>query len=166
MARFDGTDDEMGSVNPSALTAAHLFAVVKMDSNTPASGKSGLWNLGNTGGTVYPNPGTPTQIVTDTLRGTQRTFSKSGIDVAQWRVIEVTSNSGGWEFKLDGTSLDSTAGNFNIGAFQSIGRSGPFDSNYLDGDMAGLYLCSAILGSTDRTNMINYLNSEFGTSAS
>lgn len=167
VARFDGTDDDMSSVNPTALTAVHFFAVIKMDSNTPAAGKSGLWSFGQAGGAAYPLNSPATDIGCDSFRTSSQQFSKSGIDVSQWRVLEIISTSGEWTFKLDGTQLTTTAGAFahQSSGFIRLGRSGPFDGNYLDGDLAGMYICSAKL-TTDRTAMINYLNSRFGLSAS
>lgn len=170
VARFDGSDDVMGSVDPTALTAVHMFVVIKMDSNTPAAGKGGQWSFGNVGGSQYPDAASPTNIASDAFRSTLRSFSKSGIDVAQWRVVEIVSvqSTLEWTFRLDGTVLDTVTGGFvhQSSGFISLGRSGPFDSNWLDGDVAGMYMCGGKLSTPDRGGMINYLNSRFGLSAS
>lgn len=169
VARFDGTDDEMTGANPTALTAVHFFAVIKMVSNTPASGKSGTWSFG-TSSNAYPITATPTQISCDSFRNAAHSFSKSGIDVAQWRVVEVVSvqSSGNWIYRLDGTELINHTATFahQSSGFIRVGRDGPFGSNWLDGDLAGMYICSAELSSGNRTSMINYLNTRFGLSAS
>lgn len=169
IARFDGSDDEMVSVNPTALTAVHFFAVIRMDSNTPALGKSGTWSFGISSN-AYPITDTPTQISCDSFRNAAHSFSKSGIDVAQWRVVEIVSvqSSGKWIYRLDGTELVNQTTTFahQSSGFIRVGRDGPFGSNWLDGDVAGMYICSAELSSGDRTAMINHLNSRFGLSAS
>lgn len=165
IARFDGTDDEMSSVNPTALTAVHLFAVVKMDSNTPAAGKSGLWSFGTVGNS-YPKSDVPTDISNDSFRGSSPSFSKLGIDVSQWRVVEIVATSSEWTFKLDGTVLktDGTALSHQVAAFIRLGRDGPSGLNYMDGDFAGMYLMSAKLSSGERASMVDYLNSRFALS--
>lgn len=167
IARFDGSSDRMISVNPTALTAVHIFAVVKLDSNTPSSSTSGLWSLGSGADTEYPQIGTQTQIRSTDARGNAVDFSKSGIDLSNWRVVEVVSTSSEWTFSLDGTQIGSSSANFSwqAASFIRLGSSSPFDNNFLDGDLAGMYICSAKL-SADRAAMIDYLNSRFGLSAS
>lgn len=167
VARFDGTDDEMQDVNPTALTAVHLLAVIKIDNDPPAAGKSGLWSFGSGAASEYPSS-VPTNIGETAFRTASFSFSKSGISLAAWRVIEIVSTSSEWNFKLDGTQIGSTTASFGhqSSGFIRLGRSSPFESNWLDGDLAGLYLMSAKLSAGNRTAMINYLNSRFGLSAS
>lgn len=157
----------MQSVDPTALTAVHFFAVIKMDSNTPASGKNATWSFG-TIGNEYPMNSPATDIRADAFRTAVRQFSKAGIDVAQWRVLEIVSTSSEWSFLLDGTQLDSVAGAFahQTAGFIRLGRDGPFSGNFMDGDLAGMYIFSAKLGTSDRESMIDYLNARFGLSAS
>ena len=167
VARWDGTDDEMANVDPTALTAVHLFAVVKMDSNTPAAGKSGLWSFGTVGNS-YPLNSPNTDITNDSFRNSSLQFSKSGIDVAQWRVIEIISTATEWTFKLDGTQLHTTGTTtftHQAAGFIRLGRDGPFGGNYLDGDLAGMYIFSAKL-TTTRADIIGYINNRFGLSSS
>jgi len=166
IARFDGSNDEMSDVAVTGLTAAHLSIVVKIDNDPPAGGKSGLWLFADAASS-YPRTDVTTQIRDASFRGSSfQDFSKSGIDLAQWRVVEVVSTSSQWIYSIDGTVLASIAGSFGNPTVNCIlGRAGAFVNNWLDGDVAGLYICSAKL-TTDRAAMIGYLNSRFGLSAS
>lgn len=165
VARFDGIDDEMQSVDPTALTAIHFFAVLRIVDETPVASKSANWSLGLIGN-AYPKPDAPTLIRDGTFRNAVQEFSKLGVDLTQWRVVEVISTATEWTFKLDGTELATSGGAFahQSAGFIRLGRTDPFNAAFLDGDLAGMYICSAKL-TTARTAMINYLNNRFGLSA-
>jgi hypothetical protein len=168
VARFDGSDDTLANVNWTALTSVHFFAVLKIDNDPPATNKNGIWSIGGNNTALYPSGSTDIAEVAFRASGL-RTFSKSGMSLATWRVVEVVSNSSEWIYRLDGTQLDSTTGaNFGhqSSTFIMLGRSNAFDPEFLDGDFAGMYVFNAKLSSGDRTAMINYLNSRFGLSTS
>lgn len=167
IARFDGTDDRMISVNPTALTAIHMFAVIKIDNDPPASNKNGLWSFSGAADTEYPKLDVTTNIRSADFRGNAVDFSKSGISLNNWRVIEVVSTSSEWTFSLDGTQIGSAGANFShqTASFIRLGSANPFDNTFLDGDLAGMYIFTAKLSSGDRTLMIDYLNDRFALSS-
>jgi hypothetical protein len=167
IARFDGVNDFLADINPGALTAAHLFLVVKIDNDPPAAGKFGLWNLGSGSNTLYPKSDVNTQIRSTDARGASVDFSKSGIALNTWRVVEVISTSSEWTFSLDGTQIGSTSGAFSWtdSASFRLGSSNFSNTQLLDGDVAGMYIFSAKL-TTERADIIDYLNDRFGLSSS
>lgn len=168
IARFDGSNDEMVGANPSGLSAIHFFVVVKIDADPPAANKNGTWSFSSGCLGLYPNLADTTKIsACDFLNAGAQVFSKGGMALDTWRVYEVASTATAWKFRLDGTLLHTVGGivGHQTNGFNPIGRSGPFDANFLDGDIAGIYICSAELSTNSRTAMINYLNSRFGLSA-
>lgn len=159
----------MQSVNPTALTAVHLFAVMKIDNDPPAGTKSGNWSFSSGAANGYPKTDVTTDIRDGTFRNAIQDFSKSGINLAAWRVVEIVSTSSAYIFRIDGIDLRNgvggTAFDHQAASFIRLGRVDPFNSNFLDGDLAGLYIFSAEL-TTDRPAMIDYLNDRFGLSVS
>lgn len=169
IARFDGTDDFLANVDPSALTAVHCFLVVKIDADPPPSNlKAGLWSNSGAAATVYADV-SDNNIYDGAFSSARRVFNHTGQALNTWRVVEVVSTASEWTFKLDGTQLHTTGTNtVNITSTPSwfaLGQDGPFDGIFLDGDVAGMYIFSAKLTST-RADMISYLNTRFGLSSS
>lgn len=168
VARFDGSDDEMVGANPSGLSAVHFFVVIKIDADPPAANKNGTWSFSSGCLGLYPNLADTTKIsACDFLNAGAQVFSKGGMALDTWRVYEVASTATAWKFRLDGTLLHTVGGivGHQTNGFNPIGRSGPFDPNFLDGDIAGIYISSAELSNGDRIGLYNYFNNEFGTTA-
>src|SRR6185436_6720197 len=147
IARFDGTDDELQGANPTALTAEHMFVVLKIDNDPPASGKNGNWSLGGGAVNQYPELAGTNPIWDGSFRTATLIFSKSSMNLAQWRVAEVVSTSSEYIFRLDGTVLQNGTGGTSFGHQSAssirLGRCDPFNSLFLDGDIAGMYIFSA-----------------------
>lgn len=150
--------------NMSALTASHFFLVIKIDNDPPASGNGGLHNHGTSGLTshycftdnnIYEGWGTDTRL----------TVGDAAASLAAWRVYEVLSISGTFTVRLDGTQLNTRASNTVVFANDATHRLGIITSNFLMGQVAGAYQCSAELSVGDRANQIGYINSRFGLSS-
>jgi len=156
-----------GGADTTGLTGAHAFIVAKPDTEGVTADTNGLWQLGPFAGGVEDTyyPWTDGVIYDKTLTSARKTVGNPSMALDAWRVVEVVSVSGEFTFKLDGTQIFTTATNTFAGA--ANGRIMRNNSNSaLKGYVAGLYIFSAKLGSTDRTTLINYINSRFGLSSS
>lgn len=161
VARFDGANDFLGGVNPSALTAAHVFMVIKP---VVESTVGGMWDFGTSAsGNVYVNPG-DLLIYDGTCSSVRKVVGAPGMAINVWRVVEVVSISGKWTFRIDGTQIFTTA--VNTVGIKTDCQLGQDNTNERACDIAGLYLFSAELSGGDRTLMVNYLNPRFAKSIS
>lgn len=158
VARF--TNQILENVDPSALTAAHLFMVVKMVTEGTATGP---WKWG-TSASADHYAFTDGNIYDGSLSNTRRTVGNPTPLLTDWRVVEIISTGTEWTFNLDGTQLFTTGTN-TVGITSSC-KLGTNGSNTKDYDFAGGYLCSAKLSGADRTSLIAYINSRFGRSSS
>lgn len=161
VARFDGATDYLEDVDPSALTAAHLFIVIKPVVETHVGG---VWDFGTSASqNHYKNPG-DLLIYDGSCSTTRRTVGAPGMTLDTWRVKEVVSTSSEWTYTLDGTQLFTTGTNtVGIKTDCFIGQD---NTNERACDIAGVYLFSAKLGTTDRNLMVTYLNARWGLSMS
>lgn len=154
----------MQGVDPSALTAGHVFIVVQIPTDPPATNQT-PWNIGTDGINADTYPFTNGSILSAIGTNTRKTVGNPTPSLATWRVFEVVSISGTWTALLDGSQIFTTASNvvhWNtnciLGAFDTVG------TNPWDGDIAGIYIFSAQITGADRTNMVSYLNTRWGLS--
>lgn len=159
VARFNGTTEFMDAVDPSALTAAHLFMVIKVVTEDTGGG---VWQFGTSGSTNH-YAFTDGNVYDGSCSTTRRTVGDPAPTVlTNWVVVEVVSISGEWTYKLDGTQKFTTGTNtVGINTSCKIGVSHTLEKAC---DIAGVYLFSAKLGAPDRTSMVDYLNDRFGLS--
>lgn len=163
VAQFDGSDF-WENVDPSALTAAHVFLVIKK-----TNGDTNLcfpWRFGTSASiNAYPDPGSANKIFDGTCSTTRRDCGDPAPTLAAWRVVEVVSTSSEWTYLLDGTQLFTTG--TNTVAIRSSCALGHWagGGGGLVGQIAGCYFFSAKL-TTDRATLITYINSRFGLSIS
>ncbi len=157
-----GTIDDLANVDPSALTGAHAFFVIKSDDDPPASSKI-PWLFGTSGNKdLYPF--TDSSIYCGAFSTSRRTVGNPAAALTSWRVFEVISVSGEYTVKLDGTQLF-TSGTNTVAILNNCHFGSNNGANGWDGQMAGLYICSAKLSVGDRTAMIDYINNRFGLSS-
>lgn len=149
------------------LKAAHLFIIVKINNDPPASAtKTGLVTLGSSGSNSH-YPFTDGSIYDDSFSTTRQTVGNPTPALTSWRLYEIISTTTEWTALLDGTQLFTTATNTpsflgnnlttlgtNLGSLQA-----------LEGDIAGVYMFVAKLGS-ERTEVVNYINARFNQSFS
>lgn len=164
IARFDGTDDSLQNVNPSALTAAHLWMVIKVATETAATG---MWQFGTSGSTDH-FAFTDNNIYDGACSTTRKTVGNPTPALVAWHVVEVVSISGEWTWRLNGATTG--AGEFFTTATNTVGIStncklGTWGTLERACDIAGVYLFSAKL-TTDRATMVTYLNDRFALSIS
>lgn len=166
VVRFDGSDDRLENVNPSALTAAHLFMVIKVVSETSATG---VWQFGTSGNTDH-YAFTDGEIYDGAASNTRRNPGNPTLALTDWRVVEVTSVSGAWDYLLDGAhgfaSGDTLPTASNTVALNTNCKIGVWGTLEKACDIAGVYVFSAKLSAPNRTLMVNYLNDRFGLSIS
>lgn len=152
--------DYLSDVNPSALTAAHFFIVLKVDNDPPATAQV-PWKFGTSGSTDH-FPFTDSNIYCGAFSTTRQSVGDPAASLASWRVYEIVSTSSEYTALLDGTQLFTTGTN-TVGILATCTFGSNLGVNPWDGQVAGLYIFSAKL-TTDRADMVTYLNSRFGLS--
>lgn len=166
VADFNSTNSQnMSGPNASALTAGHLFFVLKAANDPGVITQNTPWWIGTDGtnadiwpfsdGKVYMGAGRTTRFTTNV---------DPTPSLAAWRVLEVVTTSTEYTVLLDGSTLATTATN-TVGFRNGIGLGTGPSGQFFTGQEAGLYIFSAKLGSTDRGTLISYLNTRFGLSA-
>ena len=152
----------------SGLTAVHAFIVVKAKGDPAAGlGDTGLWNVG-TNALSEHIPYVNGLLYSDAFSTTRHDGMGHTLNLAtQFRLLEWISTSSEWTLKIDGTETVLTTGTNTVGCPASptlLWASGASSRH----KMAALYIFSAKLGSTDRSNLISYINDAgvFGTSYS
>lgn len=166
--RFAGSPRAFGSgPNMSALTNGHIFLIVKVDADPAASSAtSGLWVIGTdainndhfpfTSGQIFMGPGTNARV----------TMTNPSTNLTNWNVLEIVTNSSDYRAVLNGTEtiFSSIIATIAYTSTPKLGNS--LTTPYLTGYIAGMYMFSAKLGTTDRAAMVTYINSRFGLSMS
>lgn len=142
------------------LTAAHVFCVVKCDTEAVGTVDNGLWHLGTDSSSNNHYPWIDNSIYDGTMATARKTVgAHTGQTLTSWRVAEVISTSSEWTFKLDGTQRFTTATNTVSGhAAPYLLRNNGGDA--IKGYFAGMYLASAKM-TTDRATLIGYINDRF-----
>jgi hypothetical protein len=155
-----GTKSWLGP-NMSALTAAHLFAVVKVDTD-PAD--NAMWRMGGTGNdSRYPfSDGV---VYEQAFSSVRHTVANPAVSLAAWRVYEVSSITNEWICRIDGTQLGTTK-NPNTVSGASSPRVGCTNTGSMKGQIAGIYVYDTKLSSTNRDLQIAYVNDRFALSSS
>jgi hypothetical protein len=162
-AALFGPTDHMSDVNPSALTAAHWFLVIQ---NILPTSATCPWRFGTSASSDTYALSADNKIYCGVFSSTRRDCGDPAPPLTDWHCIEVVSTSSEWTCKLDGNQLFTTATNTvaspNPCTLAANTSTGSLVWN--NGYMAGIYICSAKLDSTERGQMVNYLNSTFDLS--
>jgi hypothetical protein len=162
--RFDGASDYLNVPDPSALTAATVFLLIKIDADPPAAtAQASLWHISSSGaesyfpwtdGNIYDTFGTPDR----------KSAGNPALSLASWRTYCISSSAGNWTNWVDGTQLFTTATNtvgFSSGATFGSGLSG---GAFLDGDVAEFFIFNSALSTGDRQLMEAYITTKWFTS--
>lgn len=164
-AALFGGADHMADVDPSALTAAHWFIVIK---NTLATTATTPWKLGTSASADHYGLTADNKIYCGVFSTTRRDCGDPAADLTGWRVLEAISTSSEYTVNLDGTQLF-TSGTNTVGSPSNcaLGANSTTGSGaWNNGHIAGIYIFSAKLGTTDRNLMVTYLNARWGLSMS
>lgn len=150
----------------SALTAIHAFVIVKAKSDAAADiGQTGLWNVG-TAALSEHIPYTNGLLYSDAFSDTRRDAMSHTLNLATaYRMLEWISTATEWTLKIDGTETVHTTATNTVAAPASptlLIAAGATSRHKL----AGLYIFSAKKTGSDRTDLIDYINSLFATSYS
>lgn len=160
-ARFNG-EHCLGNVDPSALTAMHMFRVVKIDAENSAD------TLGDFCTDVVNIPELYTWVDGKIYDGSgsnlRRDCGNPAATLTSWRVFETISTSSEWTALLDGTQLFTTG--TNTVSIPSNCKLGANTTRNLVGHIAGVYIFASKITGSDRTDMVNYLNDRWGLSVS
>jgi hypothetical protein len=133
--------------------------------NDPGSGDgtSGLWTFNPDGvsqATHYPySDGNIYESFGTTAR---KTVGNPTPSLAAWRLYNISSASGAYTVRLDGTQIFTTGTNtVGFPTAPQLGRSWTTTfTTYFPGDYAELIVCSVLSGG-DRTSMNAYIASEY-----
>lgn len=166
--RFDGTGDMFALPNfLTGFTAGEVFVVLKLDADPPgADAQTGLWRMGSAGdATHYPyTDGTIYDGFGATVRKT--TVNPTPSLAGAFRTYNVSSASGSWTSRLDGTQIYTTGTN-TVGWHTAplLGTSNG-STYWLDGDLALVVLYNAVLSAGDRSDVYDLIQSTyFGAAA-
>lgn len=168
---YDGPDMSGIPQGVGSTKQGHIFLIVKADADPQAAGgDTGLWKMTGAGDSthyIFPDG----NVYDSILKGARDNFNPA-MSLASWRVYEasiiassgVGVPDGEYIVRVDGTTVH-TNGTIQASfiAAPTLGRN--LANQGFKGKMAGLYLFTQKLSSSDRTNMITYINSRFGLSA-
>jgi hypothetical protein len=165
--RFDGADDHFIVPSMGALTAGTVFLVVKIDADPPgAEAQTGLWHMGAQGAQNTHFPYTDGNIYDAWGSSTRQSTGNPTLSLSSdFRTYCVSSSSGNWTSWIDGTQHYTTA--TNTPQFDAIT---PFfgqnltANNWLDGDVAELFIFDSALSTGDRQSMEAYITTKWFTS--
>lgn len=163
VVRFNGTTDYFTFGNVlTGLTAAEVFAVVKIDNDPPgAFAQGGLWRMDTdtVNSTFYPFTDTVVYLGFGTTA--RKTVGNPAPALTSPRLLNVSSASGAWTTRLDGTQLFTTGTNTVAWpAAPLLGKShGPY---FLDGDIAEFLVFDHVLTADERANVNAYIADKYG----
>jgi hypothetical protein len=163
-ALLDGDNDNFAVPNASALTAIHMFQVVQLSADPPINtAETGFHTWTGDGANNAHYPFTD-GVIYDSFASTARKTTADPGNMAVAHVYDVFSGSANWRNRFNGTTITSTG--TNTVSIPSSGKWGQnFNADNMHGYMGGIYIFSAEVTGTDRTTLINYINSRFGTSS-
>lgn len=154
--------------NLSGLTAVHLYAVLRgtADPSTTAGGEGG-WHDTCGSGQISHIPYTDSNIYEGFGSTTRRTVGDPASSLAAWYGYEIISTGSEYTVLRSGSSLF-TSGTNTVGWNSMPRRLGTGNNGSAwwswSGKIAGVYIFSAKITGTDRSNLISYINSTFGLS--
>jgi hypothetical protein len=165
---WDGPDMSANGQGTGSSKQGHVLIVVKGTASPANADQTGLMHL-STAGAAGHYPFTNGLIYDPTIKGSRDDALTPGVSLGAWRVFErhmiassaPATTDGDTELKLDGASI--FFGNIVGAGWPSVCTLGKnFNGQFFNGGfVAGLYLFSQKLGTTDRTNMIDYINGRF-----
>jgi hypothetical protein len=155
--------------NMSALTAAHIFAVLKFDAD-PAGNNSdnALWEMGNAGGaesSTRVGKDVTGDVNDAAFTSSLVNYGNPSVSMASWCVYEISSITNELICKVNGVQVGSTITSNTVSP-KSNPRIGCTASGSMIGQIAGIYLMSSKLSVANRAGHIAYLNDRFALSAS
>jgi hypothetical protein len=168
VVRFNGTSHYMDLPNAfSALTAAEIFIVVKVDVEAVAN-KNGLVRFPATGYESTYNDHFVYEGDSGVYFGwgstVRKTCGNPTPSLTSFRLINIWSAASDWAFLIDGSTLHSTSSNtVGFGTVAQIGKNSYNGNNFLDGDMAELVIFDHKITGGERTNMQAYFEAKYPT---
>jgi fibronectin type 3 domain-containing protein len=144
---------------PSSLVegavSGEAYVIVKAR-NAKSSSTRGLWRLGASSYYPYPSSG----VIHDGFGSTSgHPMGTPVLDIADWRVYNVSSAAGSWTARLDGVEQYTTTTN-TVGWGNSLALG--LGESYFDGEIAEILIFDRILDTTERESVNRYLLSRAG----
>lgn len=143
----------------SALTVAECFVVVKRSDNT--SGHDGFWRFGASNDCRFPFPGDGGIYDEWGTSARKTTGVPTKSPVSDFIIYNVTSKSGGWTSRINGTQHFTTATNtVSFKTACEIGRNSAGGETFY-GDVAELIIFNRELAAAERASVVADLTEEF-----
>jgi len=161
VVRFDGSNDYLVVPSLSSLSQAEVFAVVKADAATPGA-KKGLWSLGGKeGASGYPNASTG-QLSDAFCSFHSKTLGSPITSITSFHLFNASSRPNEYIARLNDEIQHSTSSNTTYfqGGGYTLGSDG--SSAYFDGDIAEVFVTSAILSTRSRKSVVAYFVGKYG----
>jgi hypothetical protein len=147
----------------SVLTESHTFVVLLADTSL---GNLQAWTGNTTSGNCSHLPYTDGWILEGWGSTTRQVVAAINVpDISLFGVYEIVNTGSEYTLKWNGTQFFTTGTN-TVGYPNTNAHLGVCSFGTWQGKIAGMYQMSAKLGSTERTALINYINSRFGLSSS
>jgi hypothetical protein len=154
--------------NMSALSAAHIFAVVKFDADPAASNSdNALWEMGNAAGaeaSTRVGKDVTGDVHDAAFTNSLVNYGNPSVSMASWCVYEISSITNELKCFVSGTQVGSTITSNTVSP-RSNPRIGCTANGSMVGQIAGMYLFSAKLAADPRAGHIAYINDRFALSA-
>jgi probable HAF family extracellular repeat protein len=157
---FDGVNDSFSLPNlMNGATQAEAYVVLKAQNDVPGSNR-GLWRFGSYGAPANLRyPGTDGVIVDEFGSSAAYTVGDPAPALNTFHIFNVSSKSGEWIARFNGVMQYYTTNNtvgFNTTPTLGVG------GIYFDGDIAEVLVFDAVLTSSDRNSIGEYLNRKYG----
>lgn len=148
----------------SALSAAHLFSVVQIDADPPASGNGGIWSFGSDPtATHYTFAG----VIYDSFGSTVRkTTGDPGLSLTVPRLYETLSAPGEWTSRIDTALHYTTAANVvGWAATSYIGTDAAnITATWQNGKNARILIYNPVRTVSQRADLYAYFKNTYGLS--
>jgi hypothetical protein len=161
---LDGTDDRMlfGASAFSALTGAEIFVVGRLDADPSGAATGGFYGLGSAPTSTHV-PYTDGVIYDGFATTVRKTVGNPAASMTNAFVYGVTSVSGEWTARLNGTQLYTTATNtVGFHAAPTLGGDATSAPIVMDGVFAEWILLNRKATSAERTSVHSYLSARYG----
>jgi hypothetical protein len=162
--RFDGTTDFLNLPNfCSGFTAGDGFILLKRVTDPPTVGQGGFWQFGTSGNATHV-PYIDGNIYDDFGATSRSAAGNPTPSLTSWTLYEVASGASEWTARVNNSILYTTATNtVGFATAPALGWDARL-SVFYEGDLAELIMYDSIVSGGNRTSIVGYINSKYGTS--
>lgn len=156
-----------GPTFTTGYTAAEVFIVLKAEADPASSTLKGAYSTFGSDANVCHYPYTNGDIFDDFATTSRKNIPNASVPVslASWNLYNVSSASGSWIARINGTQIYSTVTNtvgwVSTPIFGGSGAAAPSGAGF-SGYIAEIMLFSKVLNATERLNVRAYVSNKYG----